>query len=94
MAQDTKDAKDSAVHEDIVYAEQQNGEPGNIFSLCRDYGTYWWNVPHLRKTNIALLVPLLGSYVSGFDGSMMNGLQSVPAWNEGNMGQVLGLYTT
>ncbi|PNS14603.1 High-affinity glucose transporter [Sphaceloma murrayae] len=40
----------------------------------------WWNVPNLRKLNLILLVPFLSSSVTGYDGSLMNGLQALPAW--------------
>ncbi|KAL4947196.1 hypothetical protein BDW69DRAFT_190415 [Aspergillus filifer] len=54
----------------------------------------WWQTPHLLWLNMTLIIPLLTSYVSGFDGSMMNGIQSVPVWiNDFNepSGATLGL---
>jgi hypothetical protein len=35
----------------------------------------WW---FQQSHNIILLVPLLSSSVAGYDGSLMNGLQSLP----------------
>ncbi|KAL2802466.1 major facilitator superfamily domain-containing protein [Aspergillus granulosus] len=35
---------------------------------------------HLRTLNVLLLIPLLCIFAQGFDGSMMNGLQSVSHW--------------
>ncbi|KAI1060978.1 hypothetical protein LB507_010156 [Fusarium sp. FIESC RH6] len=40
----------------------------------------WWRVPHLLKLNLLLLVPLVSSGAIGYDGSMMNGLQTLPQW--------------
>ncbi|VUC30246.1 unnamed protein product [Clonostachys rosea] len=43
---------------------------------------HWWRHKNLRLLNLLLLVPLLSVYSQGFDGSMMNGLQSVSNWRE------------
>ncbi|KAE8331425.1 general substrate transporter [Aspergillus sergii] len=40
----------------------------------------WWRVRHLLLLNLTLLVPFVSQSVVGFDGSMMNGLQSLPQW--------------
>ncbi|KAK7425964.1 hypothetical protein QQZ08_007546 [Neonectria magnoliae] len=56
-------------------------------------GKYWWQVPHLLKLNLLLLIPLITSYVSGFDGSMLNGMQSVPVWQH-DMSTTLGVVST
>ncbi|KAI1253664.1 hypothetical protein MGN70_004056 [Eutypa lata] len=42
----------------------------------------WYRVPHLIKLNLCLLVPLFSSASDGYDGSMMNGLQTLPQWRE------------
>lgn len=55
---------------------------------------YWFQVPHLLRLNLILLVPLLSSSVAGYDGSLMNGLQSLTQWKDyfGNpTGALLGL---
>ena len=44
----------------------------------------WWNVPHLVKLNIMLMVPFFSSYIGGFDGSMLNGVQTLKHWQEGS----------
>ncbi|KAI0521279.1 hexose transporter [Xylaria bambusicola] len=41
---------------------------------------YWFQQPHLLKLNLLLLMPLLSSSVAGYDGSLMNGLQSLEQW--------------
>ncbi|KAL1845249.1 hypothetical protein VTK73DRAFT_795 [Phialemonium thermophilum] len=54
----------------------------------------WYRTPHLIKLNLVLLVPLVSSASVGYDGSMMNGLQTLPQWREffGNPeGAILGL---
>ncbi|CAI4214114.1 unnamed protein product [Parascedosporium putredinis] len=40
----------------------------------------WWTVRHLLLLNLMLLVPSLSSATIGFDGAMMNGLQTVEQW--------------
>ncbi|KAK7403738.1 hypothetical protein QQX98_010477 [Neonectria punicea] len=55
---------------------------------------YWFQQPHLVRLNLLLLIPLLSSSVSGYDGSLMNGLQSLHQWREyfGHpAGEMLGL---
>ncbi|KAI1125231.1 hexose transporter [Nemania abortiva] len=55
---------------------------------------YWFQQPHLLKLNLLLLIPLLSSSVAGYDGSLMNGLQSLEQWQTyfGNpRGATLGL---
>ncbi|KAI8313113.1 Lactose permease [Colletotrichum sp. SAR11_240] len=54
----------------------------------------WYRTSHLLKLNLCLLVPLFSSASVGYDGSMMNGLQTLPQWRGffGNPeGAVLGL---
>jgi len=42
--------------------------------------TKWWRYKNLRSLNLWMLIPLLSIFAQGFDGSMMNGLQSVSHW--------------
>ncbi|CAI6092325.1 unnamed protein product [Clonostachys chloroleuca] len=42
----------------------------------------WYRVPHLVKLNLCILIPLLSSCGIGYDGSMMNGLQTLPQWKQ------------
>ncbi|KAM5344628.1 hypothetical protein ACJ41O_013163 [Fusarium nematophilum] len=42
----------------------------------------WYRVPHLIKLNLLLLIPLVSSGAIGYDGSMMNGLQTLPQWRQ------------
>lgn len=41
----------------------------------------WWRTPHLVKLNIACFLITLSSTNNGYDGSMLNGLQSLPEWH-------------
>lgn len=42
----------------------------------------WLRQPHLIALNLRLGVVLLSSATLGFDGSMMNGLQSLSVWRD------------
>ncbi|KAH6695001.1 general substrate transporter [Plectosphaerella plurivora] len=53
----------------------------------------WYKTPHLVRLNLLLLIPLVSSGAIGYDGSMMNGLQTLPQWRNyfGNPeGAILG----
>jgi len=45
--------------------------------LLSDRKTSYWANRGIVTLNIMLLLPQLSSYATGYDGSMMNGLQSV-----------------
>ena len=51
-------------------------------NVLLDLGKPSYKVPHLRKLNFVLLAALLTTATNGFDGSMMNGLQTLPLWQE------------
>ena len=40
----------------------------------------WWKNPRLIRLNCCILLLLITSYTNGYDGSMMNGLQTLPQW--------------
>ncbi|KAH6892380.1 general substrate transporter [Thelonectria olida] len=42
----------------------------------------WYRTPHLIRLNLLLLIPLVSSGAIGYDGSMMNGLQTLPQWRQ------------
>lgn len=42
----------------------------------------WWHYPYLLKLNTLLLSGILANVVAGYDGSMVNGLQSLDSWQE------------
>ena len=72
---------------------------------------HWWRHPNLRRLNLLMIIPLLSIFTLGsvfhlrdseskadiprFDGSMMNGLQSVEPWRAyfgEPKGSTLGLF--
>ncbi|KAK7204066.1 general substrate transporter [Myxozyma melibiosi] len=42
----------------------------------------WWHYPYLLRLNVGLMCAMLTQITSGFDGSMLNGLQSLSTWTE------------
>ncbi|KAL1857460.1 hypothetical protein VTK73DRAFT_8083 [Phialemonium thermophilum] len=91
MAESTKDKQPS--DEDRV----ENVAHRRLLDVVPDYGRPWYRVPHLLKLNVSLLVLLVASYMSGYDGSMLNGMQSVPVWKkdfDNPSGSILGLLST
>lgn len=42
----------------------------------------WYKEPGMRGVYIALMFAVLTSATNGYDGSMMNGLQTLHYWNE------------
>ncbi|KAL0937143.1 lactose permease [Colletotrichum truncatum] len=67
-------------------ASKKNGAAAAVgFSLAKvlpDDSRPWYRVPHLLRLNLCLLVPLMSSCSIGYDGSMMNGLQTLPQWKK------------
>ncbi|ODV82968.1 hypothetical protein CANARDRAFT_30434 [[Candida] arabinofermentans NRRL YB-2248] len=43
-------------------------------------GKPWYKTRHLIQLNLLLLIPLISSATGGYDGSLMNGLQSLDEW--------------
>ncbi|KAL6020739.1 hypothetical protein ACI3LY_004159 [Candidozyma auris] len=65
-----------------------------IAEALPDNGKPWYRQKHLLLLNMFLIVPLLSSAASGFDGSLMNGLQSMEEWRSqfnNPKGTMLGL---
>jgi hypothetical protein len=44
----------------------------------------WWNDRGLRTLNLLIFIPLMSGYVQGYDSSLINNVQQLPAWQEGN----------
>jgi hypothetical protein len=40
----------------------------------------WWKHPGLRKLYLMMPVLFLGSTINGYDGSLLNGLQTMEPW--------------
>ncbi|KXJ93642.1 general substrate transporter [Microdochium bolleyi] len=51
-----------------------------LAEVLPDTGKWWWQQPHLLSLNLRLGVLLMSSSVMGYDGSLMNGLQTLPQW--------------
>jgi len=41
---------------------------------------WWFQDPKLLKLNLLMLSAFLAQFTCGFDGSMLNGMQSLPHW--------------
>lgn len=55
----------------------------------------WWRDPGLRKLYLYIIVLILTNTANGFDGSMMNGLQTLSYWRDyfnNPKGSILGLF--
>ncbi len=40
----------------------------------------WWKDPALRKLYLAMPVLMLAATINGYDGSLLNGLQTMDSW--------------
>ncbi len=61
----------------------------SLFDYMPNYDKPWYRVPHLLKLNLTLIVIMVSSTTSGYDSSMLNGLQSVAKWSN-DMGKPQG----
>lgn len=56
----------------------------------------WWKSPGLRRLYLMMPILFLGATVNGYDGSLLNGLQTMDQWSSyfnNPSGATLGLYT-
>lgn len=58
--------------------EGQNGE--KLGSVLPDNPNPWYKTPHLLHLNFLILIISLTSTNTGYDGSLLNGFQSIPDW--------------
>lgn len=56
--------------------------PERLADVIPNLDKPWFRYPYLVKLNFLLLSGMLCQVVGGYDGSMMNGLQSLPSWEE------------
>ncbi|KAJ5787300.1 hypothetical protein N7457_002290 [Penicillium paradoxum] len=54
----------------------------NLQSVLPNTGTPWYKQRHLLLLNLGMIIPYLSSTTNGYDGSMLNGLQSMGQWQE------------
>ncbi|OBT64500.1 hypothetical protein VE03_05365 [Pseudogymnoascus sp. 23342-1-I1] len=62
-----KESAEAALGKEIITVLPVNPKP-------------WYQTKHLIQLNLILLVPLFSSGTIGFDGAMINGLQTLPQW--------------
>jgi len=60
------------------YGERDERSELRVQDLCTKES--WWNVPHLVKLNFMLAVPFMSAYIGGYDGSVLNGMQTLEHW--------------
>lgn len=54
-----------------------------FIDLVKDDVTPWYKKPNLRRLYLFLVPAAMGvEWTSGFDGSIMNGLQAVDSWDK------------
>jgi MFS family permease len=53
-----------------------------LAEVLPDDGLPWYKRGHLLKLNLCILSLIMFSSANGYDGSMMNGLQALPQWQE------------
>ncbi|CAJ2503064.1 Uu.00g104580.m01.CDS01 [Anthostomella pinea] len=72
------------VHQQLITLIMKDAEivGASLAEVLPHTGKYWFQQSHLLRLNLILLIPLLSSSVSGYDGSLMNGLQSLETWRE------------
>ncbi|KAI5456700.1 general substrate transporter [Mariannaea sp. PMI_226] len=65
-----------------VHAEPTHGAGWNIQSVLPQDGIPWYKKRHLLILNLFMIVPYLSSTTNGYDGSLLNGLQSMSQWQD------------
>ena len=69
---------------------------GHFFFAHREFARVpWWKRKNMRKLYIYIIILILTNTANGFDGSMMNGLQTLSYWQEyfnHPRGAILGLF--
>lgn len=60
----------------------QNESAPMIDDFLVKYDKPWYRVPHLLYLNFCIFIVTLVSTNNGYDGSMLNGLQSLPIWHD------------
>ena len=52
----------------------------NFADLPNNTAKSWWKDPGMRKGMIHIFILYAAVYSLGYDGSLLNGLQALPAW--------------
>lgn len=96
MISDEKLKPEVDIIEDISSEGSSQGEV-NVQVHSQARSKRWWKTPHLLNLNFQIFVITLTSTTIGYDSSMLNGLQSLPEWQEkmGHpQGAILGALTS
>lgn len=54
----------------------------NSGGLFAEDEVHWWKQPGLRRLYLLMPFLFLGSTTLGYDGSLLNGLQAMPTWQD------------
>ncbi|KAK6458509.1 general substrate transporter [Scheffersomyces xylosifermentans] len=79
------DSKNNTFHIEADVNSDSNDENAEFLTLenvTPKLEKPWWRYGHLVQLNIFLLGGILAQVTSGYDGSMMNSLQSLPSWQQ------------
>ncbi|ODQ81732.1 hypothetical protein BABINDRAFT_159979 [Babjeviella inositovora NRRL Y-12698] len=71
-----------SVTSDKDFEADQEGQELTLDDVIPKLDKPWFRTPHLLRLNILLLCGMLSNVSLGYDGSMLNGLQSLPAWRK------------
>ncbi|KAI0762183.1 general substrate transporter [Trametes elegans] len=55
---------------------------GHGYAHLINHSRPWWKNTRMVRLNLCIALLLITSTTNGYDGSMMNGLQSLPQWND------------
>jgi sugar porter (SP) family MFS transporter len=67
---------------EFVDVEDMAREGQTVMDLVPKLDKPWFRYGHLLKLNMLMFAPILTQITSGYDGSMMNGLQSIENWQD------------
>lgn len=79
-----------------VDVSTHSGTPNETTAALDIPDVVWWKEPGLRKLYLCLPILFLGSTINGYDGSLLNGLQTSTQWQSYfgyPTGSRLGLFT-
>lgn len=66
----------------VLKSFQARGVGAELATALPENAPPWYKQRHLIKLNFTLFCMILFSSANGYDGSMMNGLQALPQWQE------------
>lgn len=79
----TDEKKDgiSHIHKDVAVAAEVAAGSDLVTALAKQDTRPWWQKPNLRYLYLMMFPSCMGvEYTSGFDSSMMNGIQTIEPW--------------